>query len=87
MPVPCACKEDFETSKGCTATREDDRSLNTSRQEIIRGTVSSCARVGLGGVAMRGVRERDSGDYRQYGCLPRSLGCGWESRAASLPFL
>jgi len=43
-PAPCICTErDFETSMDRTAARKDDRFLNTSRQEIIRGSVSSHA--------------------------------------------
>lgn len=65
-PVPCVCKErNFETGTNCTAAGQDNRFLNAFRQEIVRGSVLSCARVGLVGVAMCGVLERDVGDYGQ----------------------
>lgn len=45
-------KGDFETSVGCTASKKRAVFPNTSRQEIIAGSVFSCACAGLGGVAM-----------------------------------
>ena len=86
-PDPRICEErDFETSTDCMATRKEDRFLNTSRQEIIRGSASSCACVGLGGVAMRGALERGLGDWAAWVSAVASQ-CCWESCAAAVSFL
>lgn len=57
-------KRDFEISMGCTASKNKDMFLNTSRQEIIAGSVLSCACAGLGGIAMHRVLQWEA--YSQY---------------------